>query len=120
MSTTPGPQAPGAETRESDALTGVVDSTGTNTSLLGGVAGDKARLKEVRVESDSQNFDFNVEWAGNDVFSSEQSPSSGEEKFTPDQNTYVGENGALARVDVSSTGGDSTVEVTAVVEHSGA
>jgi len=62
----------------------------TGDEALGGVISDETEVKEVVVDSDEQDFEFNVRLSGSDLFSAEQSPGKGVESFTPDQNTRDG------------------------------
>lgn len=117
MGATPGARTPGeqATTEQTVGETGVaIDSTGATD--LGGVVADQSEVHAVRVESDAQDFDFNVEAEGADLFGSEQSPASGEETFVPDQNAVTAGTGAVQfTVDVSaasgSTGATATFQV---------
>lgn len=121
MSAIPGSLTPGEGSKATDTITEMnvaIDSTGTTT--LGGVVADEAEVKEVYVISTAQDFDFNVEFAGSDVFANEQSPGSGSEGFTPDQNASVGgTDAAQAVIDVSSASasGGATADVHVVTEY---
>lgn len=113
-----GPPTPGEAERTTETVEGVVDSSATNRSRLGSVIGDHIEAEEVRVYSDDQAFSFNVELDGNDLFASEQSPSSGDESFEPGQNVRVGgAGGATLHADVSSAGTDATVYVAVQVSY---
>lgn len=121
MSATPGPSTPG-ETATSDeqvhATAVAIDSTGTTD--IGSLVTDQATIKEVYVDSTQQDFDFNVEANGNDIFGSEQSPSAAEESFQPDQNQRVGGTDDLElafAVSSASATGSATADVTVVVEY---
>lgn len=121
MSATPGNRTPGEAEAATDTITEqdvAIDATGTTT--LGGVVGDEIVVKEVYVISTAQDFDFNVEVSGSDVFANEQSPSSGSEGFTPDQNARVaGTDAAQVALDVSgaSASGGATADVHVVTEY---
>lgn len=112
---TPGDASATTQTLSASGV--AIDSAGTNT--VGVAVGDEAELKEVRVNSDAQDFDFNVEMDGNDTFGSEQSPSSGSESFVPDQNRRVAGTGDATvnfAVSGASGSGGATATVVAVVE----
>lgn len=121
MGSTPGPAAPGAAepTRETLYELGVaIDATGVTD--IAKVMCDEMVVKRVRIDSTQQDFDFNIEHNGNDLFSSEQSPSSGEEEFNPGQNKRTGGNGdAELGIDVSaaSATANATADVMLDVEY---
>lgn len=113
--------APGgqpANTEQVEARGVAIDSTGTTD--IGTIVSDEAEIKEIRVESTAQDFDFNVEHNGNDTFGGEQSPTAAEETFVPDQNTRSGGVGdATFVLDVSSASasGGATADVQVVTEY---
>lgn len=120
MSSTPGSRTPGEAPRTEQSLeaTGVaLDAMGTTD--IGSVVAEEAEVEEVYVVSTAQDFDFNIEFNGNDVFGSEQSPDNAEESFTPDQNTRAAGTGdATVTIDVSGAGtGGATATVIVLVEY---
>lgn len=106
---------PGTQQLETTTLEGNVDVSSGGTTRIGAIIASEARVTEVRTDSSNQDYDFNVELDGSDVFSAEQSPSNAEESFSPDQNTTVGGAGSTeVQVDISDTGtgsGDFAVQL---------
>jgi|APHM01.1.fsa_nt_gi hypothetical protein len=121
MSSTPGSRTPGEQPTTEQTVGEVnVDVGSTGTTDLGGVIADEATAREVRVESSDQDFDFNVEAEGADLFGSEQSPSSAEQSFSPDQNARTAGSYAVQyALDVSSASanGSATATVQVLVEY---
>jgi hypothetical protein len=81
-----------------------------------------SEVKEVVVSSTAQDFDFNVTHNGEDVFSSDRSPSSADEAFLPDQNQISGaEDYANITITISdaSEAAAGTADVAVRVQHSG-
>jgi hypothetical protein len=122
---TPGSEVPGAAVP--DTSTEVVetvsvdnvDTSTTGTTRVGTPAGRDGEVEEVRVDADEQDFEFNIERDGSDVFVNEQSPGGTvEEKFFPtdDENAaFVGEDPQID-FDVSSTSGTTTASADVEVD----
>jgi len=120
--TTPGPTTPGSAVADTSAegvetvmAEGVaIDATGR--TVIGSADGRGGAVREVRVDADAADFDFNIERDGNDVFTAEQSPGgTTEESFEPDDDDnarFDGEDPEAA-IDVSSP--SATVGATATV-----
>lgn len=121
MSATPNARTPGEHPKTTETVTVEnVDVSSTGVTEIGSVVTDQAEVKEVRINTTDQDFDFNVAAEGTDVFSSEQSPSSAEESFVPDQNARVGGTGAVElNFDVSnnSAAGSPQTDVAVVVTY---
>ena len=102
--------------------TGVaIDATGR--TVIDNIAGRGGVVKEVLVDADAADFDFNIERDGADVFTAEQSPGgTTEESFDPDNmsNARFDGDDPEAAIDVSAAsataGATATVTVVADVE----
>jgi len=109
---TPGGRPPQTQTVEGRDI--AIDAAGATD--IGAVVAGEAEVKEVRVLSDQQDLDFNIELNGNDTFANEQSPAAAEESFVPDQNTRVGGVGDAELVfDVSSASATAGATATVLV-----
>lgn len=101
----PTPEESGeAYSRQTYNLNGF-DVSATGTSRIGRVMADEVEVVAVRVDGGT-GFDINVELAGGDVFSSEQTVSNDpSNRLTPDQNDALSDSDDYTlEVDVSSAG----------------
>jgi hypothetical protein len=123
MSELPSHVIPGAEpVQQSTVSARDVDISSTGATDLDFLVADVSEVKEVVVSSTAQDFDFNVTHNGEDVFSSDRSPSSADEVFLPDQNQISGaEDYANITVAVSDAANlaSQTADVAVRVQHSG-
>jgi hypothetical protein len=122
MSSTPGARMPSESSTKQvqvlEAEESGPDSTGTTE--VGGLTARDATITEVRVDGDVSDYDFNVNFNGNAVFSSNQSPAgTDEESFVPDSaNKRVGgSDTAQVTFEITSAGSAGTVQVLVEVEH---
>lgn len=122
MSELPSHVIPGAEpVQQSTVSARAVDISSTGDTELDFLVADVSEVKEVVVSSTDTDFDFNVTHNGGDVFSSDRSPTSGDEVFLPDQNRISGaEDYANITVDVrnATDDGSGTADVAVRVQHS--
>jgi len=123
MSELPSHVIPGAEpVQQSTVSARDVDISSTGATDLDFLVADVSEVKEVVVSSTDQDFDFNITHNGEDVFSSDRSPSSGDEVFLPDQNQISGAED-YANITFTIPGGGAasagTADVAVRVQHSG-
>jgi len=122
MSELPSHVIPGAEPiQQSTVSARDVDITSSGATALDFLVADVSEVKEVVVSSTDQEFDFNVTHNGEDVFSSDRSPSSADEVFLPDQNQISGAED-YANITFTIPGGgaedNGTADVAVRVQHS--
>lgn len=120
MNSTPGSRTPGERPRSTqtvEALNVAIDATGQTE--LGTLIADESVVREVRVDSSAQDFDFNITHNGNNLFANEQSPTNAQEDFTPNQNRRdAGQDDAELAVDISAASGTTgaTADIQVLVD----